>query len=942
LVLVGAAARLADDHEAVAAAMRAARSDEPWYHGRRLRAPTSMALVLVLLAAVVVAVVIAAVIAASRERGRRAVEALLAGDVPVVDVTAPVRDAAARCVEGERAAAGVAEQARALADEPPSPPGDAASLRQRVAWADEMLAELRRRADAWRGSSGVDTYADLQSSLRKLSEPADPHAGERESLAREMMELGLVGGGTSFAGRREYERLLGGQETAMRALARDLSAAVGSAVASHQRAFAAALEAPAPLEQYAPVQLAELQSSLRRATSRYAERLQSSSPGAEVRQRLAATAEDLATAEQQAGRHDLLSAVLSAAAAALPTTDGWDASREYRSACAAAATGLRELGDLQRARLERWRSRTLDELEACHLRIGEAAQAAIDTYLSRREQLWSELAAAADRVKLEAAREILAAGPDEDAILPVRGAAALCVIDEVAAGNLEHAARALVVDPPPVTDDASIEDDLRGLETLFERLERNSVAWAATNALLLQALPSDDSLAQSMLGLAAVPDHIALAGNDVLTYLHTGAPDDAALSVNEFASHAVHHVVPTGAPDATLPETLLEQMHHSVSGLLDFKGSLVTQLLAHSGPGGAITAYLKGEASHGAQFFLQQAGESPHIHDAAGHLLEAGQLTGSALHGLAGHVPVVTLVLSTVHEIRVRRDHDASVGESVANVAVDVFGVGTGIAAAAVAGGAIGVHGGPLILLTAPGAMAGKLVSNVVKKKRLEKATAEFVRVRDVYDGQFSTLVAVFSSSVRGTVAAQNTKYRGAVGEPPQLRDTAHSELDALVRSLRAATAHYAGRTGALLRAVQRALPPGHVESARQRLEATEAALARCDAELETGSSSAALSSLVDAPLPFVPAWQPSNEYRATCVASAEALGELSGRHREQVAAWAGRATERFERTKAAITTGVERAAQTCTEEIEAAAAPVEAAFAVVERERARLGLAPA
>ena len=31
LVLVGAAARFADDHEAVAAAMRAARSDEPWY-----------------------------------------------------------------------------------------------------------------------------------------------------------------------------------------------------------------------------------------------------------------------------------------------------------------------------------------------------------------------------------------------------------------------------------------------------------------------------------------------------------------------------------------------------------------------------------------------------------------------------------------------------------------------------------------------------------------------------------------------------------------------------------------------------------------------------------------------------------------------------------------------------------------------------------------------
>ena len=562
--------------------------------------------------------------------------------------------------------------------------------------------------------------------------------------------------------------------------------------------------------------------------------------------------------------------------------------------------------------------------------------------LSGREQPWSELVAAADRVKLDAARDVLAADPDDDAILPMRAAAAFCVVDDVAADNLERAASALVLDPPPMADSASIEDQLQPIEKLFESLERNSVAWAATNALLLQAMAPDsgDALARSMLGLAGVPENIALAGGDVLTYLATGAPHDLALTVGEFASHAIQNLVPTASAVAS-PETLFEGLHHAVSGVLDAKGSLVGELVSHGSFGSAISAYLQSEVLHGGEFFVQQAAQAPEIHDAAGHLIGAADLTGSALHGLAGHLPVVTLVLSTVHEIRVRRDHDASVGDSVANVAIDVFGVGTGIAAAAIAGSVLGLHGGPLILVTAPGAMAGKVVSNVVKKKRLEKAMAEFVRVREIYDGQFPALVAGFSSSVHDTVAVQNAEYRRTIGAPPHLQDVAAHEVGDLVRDLSAATARYAERTEALLRAVQGALPQPELESARQRLEAAEAARARCDRELESGDPKTALTSLVDAALPFAPSWRPSNEYRASCVASAEALGDLSGNHRKEVARWAVRATERFERSKTAITTTVESAAKTCIAEIQSAAAPVEAAFAVVDRERTRLGLAP-
>ena len=76
---------------------------------------------------------------------------------------------------------------------------------------------------------------------------------------------------------------------------------------------------------------------------------------------------------------------------------------------------------------------------------------------------------------------------------------------------------------------------------------------------------------------------------------------------------------------------------------------------------------------------------------------------------------------------------------------------------AAGAGALLGIHGGPLVLLTVPGAVVGRLAANGIRKRRIGKLVDQYNILRGQYEQE---LVGLSGSSPR----PWRKQYRSAGG----------------------------------------------------------------------------------------------------------------------------------------------------------------------------------
>jgi hypothetical protein len=838
-------------------------------------------------------------------------------------------------------------------------------------------------ADLGAAASPVKDWAGVVSirpeTLRAYANPLDPHQQDRVVLNRKLIDCHLVDGARVLPGAAEYHRLQGDYDERFSKIVAELSTNLIGEVERRRRDFVSSLPSLTGFEDIEPVEFAKVVANIRGATAEYAEQIagllsafESVAGGlgdARVRtlhEQLAAMGAQVSECNRHLDAGDPAAALLAVTDGSVPMAASWQPSQDYRSVCDDTGEWLRDAAKRHRTAVCEWTKGAGTAFERCKAAIQKGVESAVHQSSQQREKLWTTLEIAGLGVASGITHQLASVESSLDERSGARAQAALSTIDGLAAANLYHAATALVPDTSELTGSSSSDDQITQVGTLFSILEYNSIAWAAADGTIAQAAlqhgVGSAAVSQALLGLTGLSDHLVHAGLDVLAYVQGSLPNDIVVSLTDFVQHAQSNILPNLSSYVHPHDGLLLATYHAAMGA---KGTLLGKvLLSGFNPEAAFPKYLEGVGQHSVALLANHAWQSSNVQaavsqlHAAGHSFGGAQLAAAshsagathavvtAMHGVLGHVPVVTLVLATAREVRLRRQHDISVQQSVVNVAVQVAGAGAGLAAAATTSAIAGLHGGPAFFVTVPLAMAGgiggALALRGIKKRRFAKAYEQYQRVQGDYDEQFSQLVAELSTNVIGEVERHRRKFVSSLPSLTRFEDVAPEEFAKVVANFRGATAQYAERIAGLLSAFESVgggLGVARVRTLREQLAAMGTRVAECNRHLAVGEPAAALLALTDGSIPMAASWRPSEDYRSICDGTGEWLQDAAKRHRAAICEWTKGAGRAFERCKADIQKGVEAAVQHSNQEREAAAAPVAAALSVVEREAAILGM---
>ena len=775
---------------------------------------------------------------------------------------------------------------------------------------------------------------ETRTAARSHADPSDRHADDRAELNSALGDLGLLDRASKLSAKERYRRLTREYEPRLGRIVDAFVKQTSAEVNGTRGALSTELGGAPRLDRVAGPLLRDVHEKLAEAAdtyirscealisdARHAGGSQSSATVLEAQLSVARGALDADDAEQ-------LEALLGLD---VPVPAAWPPADAYRAAHQEALDALASVVVAYRDELRAWLNRARAGFENAVVSLRLAVTEAGRQADVRREQLWSELEAAGTALKNEVVVALERSLEESDRGLPVRAAVALATVEDAAAVRLGAAAQDLLPEPEASGEDANtVEDHLGRVETLLDSVERHSVAWAGTNAVLLQALdPAGNTgaiLAHSLFGVASVPEHLGRAGGDVFDYLHSGFPSDVSASIHEFVHSAVQNLTP-GSAVAALPahETGVLGTYHTVMAM---KNSLAADFLSDD----PIAKYFTSQGEHTAVFLGHRAAESPQFHDAAAQVAQAGHITAADAVHLLGHVPVVTMVISTTREFRVRRNHQVSAAESIKNVALDVGAVGAGLGGAAGAGALLGIHGGPLVLITVPGAIAGRLAANGIRKRRITKMVEEYNTLRRTYEQQLVELSGEFSRAVEQAIQKRRRLLIRAVGAPPRVERCSDIELRQTVAALTAATAAYADQTDRLIAA----LPTAQPSELTTRLAAARAGLRQSAEHLAAERFAEALLSLTEPGLPVATAWSPAKDYAVACEVSAAHLTAVADDFRKLIADWMKRVGERFHTAKLALADNVDDAHRGWLTKQGLAAAPVLTVQKALEAELAR------
>lgn len=765
--------------------------------------------------------------------------------------------------------------------------------------------------------------------------PVDPRAHERGELLGRMAGLGF----DDPAGSHRYYRLAGEYDTRLQSLAQTYAAGLTAAMSSQRIRLSKLTRAPA--RPAAAAVVAELQSATRAYLSCVRRQLASvaSFPewtqdaalvdaGSAVLASLEKTADAVDRCSQLTAAGQLIPALSAITEDPLVADPSWPPAGQFRQACATAARQLLDLSDGWQREAREWLlDGVLPQLSQSVANITDEAAPVTQRWRSGREQAWAELESAADDLVGEVARDLLsdesmAAGAE--AQLPVQACMALIQAEDATASQFVHTVRDLIPSPEQVQDVDSGDQ----LNRLLVRLEQGSIVLAGIDGVLgplLGAFPDGGAgLAEAWHALAPVPgDAIGSLYSVVQAALHPEAGVRLSTLAIGTVENLVHGALPPTTPAEGLSDAALHYLGHH--GLVSM--GLPPEVAERFG-----SLPVAMWQSWAAQNPDMQAAERL-VHGAADHIGSAAHLAGPdlLLHGVVGHLPFITIGLSTYREIKLLKADKTTGREALKNIGIDAVGVGAGVGAAAAAGFVIGVHGGPLVVLAVPGAMIGRMIANKVKGGPLKAAMESYAELESRYDARWQRQVSVCAGSVSAATAQARGKFRAEVAEPDRLELAATREVGQVKAGVQAAAERYAGTAVQLIAAATDL--PGWSERADA---AAVSSLLSCLAGPKVGE----LPGLQEArPLPAVARWQPSARFSRDMTDATRKLDELARARREDITSWALEAGTQFRAIQQGLAETVRAAELDLTASTSALRDELTAALRIVEQRRAALGL---
>lgn len=555
---------------------------------------------------------------------------------------------------------------------------------------------------------------------------------------------------------------------------------------------------------------------------------------------------------------------------------------------------------------------------------------------ARREALRRECA------ELTAIAHAAKALPDSSPTGAAIAAGLVLELQQGAAVNLDAELQNAVPVLEPPSDAVDADAHLSSVERLFQQLDRNSVTVAGVEQVLLAAFGSTVSEAAAMsaaLGqFAGVPEHLQQAMHDLVSYVCS--PDfgvQVTASLHETITHAAHSVLPS--MDAA-------GLHVGLVGKVAVKA-----LTEGTFPSGTVAVWGAGQALHGMQDFVHHAGQVPVVHDAIQHLSHAGSATEGVIgvHGALGHVPWVTLAMSSVREFRLLSDGKTTIDSSVRNVTLDVTGTGGGafvgfklgaLAGTAIAPGVGSVVGG--LIGAIAGGMGGRAISNEVKAKPLQRAVAEYERLAAAYPVTLRTAAAGLSGSLGAKSLAARQQYGAAIGPAPTIAGTYEREIQALTSDLCRTTRAYADELALRASRARKLAHRGRLDASApvtiERAVQESVTALRAVELLPTGAPALpALLNLGAAGLPLAAGTRYGEGYRAAWADTARRLRDMSDSHRDELQQWSHLVNEQFALVSAGFAEDIQPDLDAFRSVQTASLAALEAAGDTAKREAAKL-----
>lgn len=290
----------------------------------------------------------------------------------------------------------------------------------------------------------------------------------------------------------------------------------------------------------------------------------------------------------------------------------------------------------------------------------------------------------------------------------------------------------------PTPESVSYYDDAQSsLNKLSRFFEEHSSATVGTEQLILSLLPSSQ-LGESLHSLAQIvpPDVGHAVFGDALSALKDGVH---SIPTTEF----LHRFVEGSSHLSSMAMlSMRNAMEHH-----DILGACLTPIKS-----GAMEALGVHDATHNLVNSLHDVGNEML---SSASTVDVGDLTSMTDVDITGHVPVITIALSSFREFQLLSDDKTDYITSLKNIALDAVGAGGGAIVGAKGGAIAGSFFGPIgtivggILGGIGGAIGGRAITNNIKTQPLKNAIAE-------YESQYSLMKSETEEKSRET--ARNIK----------------------------------------------------------------------------------------------------------------------------------------------------------------------------------------
>ena len=317
--------------------------------------------------------------------------------------------------------------------------------------------------------------------------------------------------------------------------------------------------------------------------------------------------------------------------------------------------------------------------------------------------------------KFDKSMSDLSSGSSDDAVDLNCLQAEIDRIDELKKNLREVKENVEALDIPTPESIGYYDDANSSLNKLSRFFEEHSSATVGTEQLILSLLPSSQ-LGESLHSLAQIvpPDVGHAVFGDALSALKDGVH---SIPTTEF----LHRFVEGSSHLSSMAMlSMRNAMEHH-----DILGACLTPIKS-----GAMEALGVHDATHNLVNSLHDVGNEML---SSASTVDVGDLTSMTDVDIIGHVPVVTIALSSFREFQLLSDDKTNYITSLKNIALDAVGAGGGAIVGAKGGAGIGFAiGGPIgafiggIIGGIGGGIGGRAITNNIKTQPLKKAIAEY------------------------------------------------------------------------------------------------------------------------------------------------------------------------------------------------------------------------